>query len=100
MNSLRKWPLRWAEALDAFEASLEEHRRAAETGAAGPSPVLSPTAGLGPLPRALAGRAEDLLRRCRRLEAEVSVRRGLLARRLSAEPLAPRPRACYVDTTA
>lgn len=92
--------LRWAEALDAFEASLDDHRRAAESGQDGPVRVLGPGAGLGPLPPALAPRAAELLARCRRLEAELMVRRGLLVRRLSADHSAARPPACYFDATA
>jgi len=96
----------WPEALDAFEASLDEHRRALEDGGAPPPPALGPdlpgAEHLGPLPPELAERARELLRRCRRLEAEVEVRRSLLARRMAvATPDGSvRPPACYVDTTA
>lgn len=98
--------MRWPEALDAFEASLDEHRRALEDGGLPPPPVLGPEAPgggeLGPLPPELAERARELLRRCRRLEAEVEVRRTLLARRMAVPTPdgSLRPPACYVDTTA
>jgi hypothetical protein len=62
----------WADALDEYEARLDAQRAALDGGEAGAVTPFAPPAGLGPLPQALAERANELLRQSRDLELELA----------------------------
>ena len=89
---------RWRTLLDAYEATLEEHRRHLSTTAAAvvdhdlpspPAPFVPPV-GIGPLPAELAERAQRLVETTREL---ARVARDVLAQLPPMQPVRPAPPA-------
>jgi hypothetical protein len=62
----------WVNALDNYEARLDAQRAALDGGEPGAIAPFAPPADLGPLPQALAERANELLRQSRDLELELA----------------------------
>jgi hypothetical protein len=70
----------WAQALDGLEWCIDEQRDLVARGLLDQVVGFRPGPDLGPLPEELLDRAHGLLEACRRLEAEVELELGGLAR--------------------
>ncbi|HET9732166.1 MAG TPA: hypothetical protein VFP54_05775 [Acidimicrobiales bacterium] len=86
----------WAEALDAFEASLDAHH-AAMMGLGPMPPAVLGEEDLGPMPPELKTRAQYLLGRCRRLEGELVAAEHAVSAALTALSELPQPGPAYFD---
>ena len=93
---------RWYSVLDDLDAHLLVQEEAFSVGQAELIVAFEVPSGLGPLPANLQPRFALLGRRSDDLLREVATRRDAIAQRLAALPrhrAAPRPTACYLDTS-
>ncbi|MFI5042196.1 MAG: hypothetical protein ACHQNA_10185 [Acidimicrobiales bacterium] len=93
---------RWYSVLDDLDAHLLRQEEALDAGRPDLIVAFDPPSGLGPLPPNLEPRWALLGRRSADLLEHTTTRRDAIARRLATLPrrrTAPRPSACYLDTS-
>lgn len=93
----------WLTTLDAFESHLDLQTEMVNSGLYDEVATFAPPAGLPALPRVLASRASELLRRGQALSARVVAIRDDTSRLLAQSrtpTFAERPVAAYVDQRA